>query len=523
MKNDWRNLVQQATRNDREAFGKLVERFQAMAVGYAFATLNDYELAQDAAQEAFIQAYISLNSLESPDAFPGWFRRIVFSQCTRYLRGRHFRTLPLETALSLTADNNPQELVERQETQRTIQAAIQSLPETERATVTLFYLGGYSHAEVGQFLDVPLSTIKSRLHSARQRLRERIVTTMEQSIPQLTPNRTFTERVLSGIQKLSWAGQGPCTFAGALAVATAATPHPLDYQTILGVTGLAFRTRWFTGPKEQPWCPSSPVGEFPEEIAAARKATGWQLREESDMTAEKLTPQIMATIDAGIPALAYDQHLNMSVLCGYEDEGRTVLLQSYSSSDAPLKRPTADLPIVVIFLDKHTGNLSPHDAAVQGLTLAIQNFKRRHDPADSEERGYWFGAAALARWAEDIGNFDHWTEEEREKLLFVSWWTFQNLADARTHASAFLRQVAPLFRQAARPALEAAVHAYNRETNLIGRSFVNKDVFLGPWTGKSLNDWTSEVRAHEQEIFAAVLALETEAVGHIEAALSTEQ
>lgn len=63
--------------------------FQDMAVGYAWSVLGDYFLAQDAAQEAFIQAYVNLPRLKEPGAFAGWLRRIVFSCCTRIIRRRN--------------------------------------------------------------------------------------------------------------------------------------------------------------------------------------------------------------------------------------------------------------------------------------------------------------------------------------------------------------------------------------------------------------------------------------------------
>src|ERR1700704_3245088 len=70
------------------AFSLIVERYQDAAYGYALASLGDPHLAWDAAQEAFLTAYGSLEQLRSPEAFPGWLRRIVRTSCRR-LRGEH--------------------------------------------------------------------------------------------------------------------------------------------------------------------------------------------------------------------------------------------------------------------------------------------------------------------------------------------------------------------------------------------------------------------------------------------------
>ena len=78
---DLNRLVTRAQAGDTDAYGELVRRFQDMAYGYAYAIVGDLELAEDAAQEAFIEAYRCLPSLREPFAFPGWLKRIVFKHC----------------------------------------------------------------------------------------------------------------------------------------------------------------------------------------------------------------------------------------------------------------------------------------------------------------------------------------------------------------------------------------------------------------------------------------------------------
>jgi hypothetical protein len=130
---------------------------------------------------------------------------------------------------------------------------------------------------------------------------------------------------------------------------------------------------------------------------------------------------------------------------------------------------------------------------------------------------------AFERWGEDIGRYANLTEEERGLLFFVSWWNFQCLADARRHAGPFLRQIAPLLRQAARPALDRAAALYEREASVLGRSFMHRDAFLGPWTGKGLNDWTQEVRRREQELLAEACRIERQGIDALREVLAVEQ
>jgi DNA-directed RNA polymerase specialized sigma24 family protein len=91
-------IVTRARDGDAEAFGTLVRRFQDMAVGYGYSILHDFQLAEDAAQEAFFEAYRTLSKLREPAAFAGWFGRIVFKQCDRITRRRVVATVPLEAS-----------------------------------------------------------------------------------------------------------------------------------------------------------------------------------------------------------------------------------------------------------------------------------------------------------------------------------------------------------------------------------------------------------------------------------------
>src|ERR1044072_3428213 len=95
-----RSLVQEATDSRRprgerhEAFGELVARFQDMAFACAYAVLGDFYLAEDAAQESFITAWQSLQQLRTPEAFPGWLRRVVLTRCNRLTRGKRLQLVP---------------------------------------------------------------------------------------------------------------------------------------------------------------------------------------------------------------------------------------------------------------------------------------------------------------------------------------------------------------------------------------------------------------------------------------------
>jgi RNA polymerase sigma factor (sigma-70 family) len=176
-------VVARAQQGDADAFAVVVRRFQDMAVGYSYSMLHDFQLAEDAAQEAFFEAYRTLPKLREPAAFAGWFRRIVFKQCDRITRRQAVVTVPLDGAVE------PVQPRGQEERKAQVLEAMRHLPEHERSTMTLFYIGGYSMEEVATFLEVPVSTIKGRLHSARERLRTMLVDSVADDLRARRPSR----------------------------------------------------------------------------------------------------------------------------------------------------------------------------------------------------------------------------------------------------------------------------------------------------------------------------------------------
>lgn len=192
-------LVGRAQAGDIAAYDQLVRRFQDRAVGYAASVLGDLDLAQDAAQEAFLEACRCLPTLRAPAAFPVWLRRIVFKHCDRLMRGKNVSYLPIEAAARIASEEpGPEEAAERRERRVRVQEAIASLPEGERVVVTLFYLGGCSHRDIAAFLEVPISTVKNRLYAARGRLKARMLSMVEDDLQEARPSRDAEFRARVG-------------------------------------------------------------------------------------------------------------------------------------------------------------------------------------------------------------------------------------------------------------------------------------------------------------------------------------
>ena len=195
-----------------EAFTELVRRFQDMAFGCAFAVLGDACLAEDAAQEAFVVAWQKLSQLREPSAFGGWLKRIVLSQCNRFRRAQRLTMVPLEAGRAAESNEaGPDSSAERHDLLAKVLQAIKRLPENERLVTTLFYVDGYTQADIAAFIEAPLSTVNKRLYSARQRLKQGAVESFKADMHARRPSKdfNFTNRVKTRLRPFSEADWSP--------------------------------------------------------------------------------------------------------------------------------------------------------------------------------------------------------------------------------------------------------------------------------------------------------------------------
>jgi RNA polymerase sigma factor (sigma-70 family) len=191
------SLVRAAQAGDDLAFAELVFAYQDIAVAYATAILRDYHLAEDAAQEAFVEAYRELSALRDPAAFAAWFRTIIFKHCDRMTRRKRHPVAALDDALEVASpEPSPHEALELQETRASVWNAIAALPEAERAVVLLYYMGEHSQAVIAEFLNITANAVKTRLYSARKRLRNHMER-VEESLNAARPSgdSRFAEKV----------------------------------------------------------------------------------------------------------------------------------------------------------------------------------------------------------------------------------------------------------------------------------------------------------------------------------------
>lgn len=172
---DW---VQAAINGDQDAFAELVYTYQDAVYNLCYRMLSDHVEAEDAAQEAFLRAYLNLRRYDPGRSFKTWVLSIASNHCIDRLRRRRMQYVSIDDPLpSLTLSTNepePEDVTIFHEQSRRIQGLLSELAPDYRAAIILRYWYDYSYLEIADILDTTESAIKSRLFRARQMIADKL-------------------------------------------------------------------------------------------------------------------------------------------------------------------------------------------------------------------------------------------------------------------------------------------------------------------------------------------------------------
>ncbi len=182
MKDQEKLLIEKSQQGDIESFELLIKEHQQIAFNIAYRMLGNIEDAKDISQDAFIKIYKSLNTFKGDSSFSTWLYRIVTNTCLDELRKRKKRnTISYDNTIKTDdgeIDRNipdtgdtPEEIVSKNESQRAIIKSINKLSEQHKIVIVLRDIKGFSYEQIGEILNCPEGTIKSRISRARIALR----------------------------------------------------------------------------------------------------------------------------------------------------------------------------------------------------------------------------------------------------------------------------------------------------------------------------------------------------------------
>jgi len=165
-------LVARAQKGDRGAYGELVQRYQIGVVNVVYHMCSDAQLAQDAAQEAFIRAWMHLPSYHPQASLRNWLYRIAINAALDAIRRqKSVQPEEIENLELPDPQDNPEGLLVQKELARQVQSAIQALPDACRVVLMLREFEQLTYQDIATTLDIPIGTVMSRLNYARERLR----------------------------------------------------------------------------------------------------------------------------------------------------------------------------------------------------------------------------------------------------------------------------------------------------------------------------------------------------------------
>ncbi len=172
-------LVEAAVKEDPEAFGEIVKRWERKVFALCFGMLSREEDARDAAQETFISAFRNLSGFRGDAKVSSWLHRIAVNQCLTKQRRTKVRAESFlddfesggENGFTTPVHLSPSRVTEQNERLRFVRQAVESLPNDLRQIIVMKEFEEMTFLQISEILDVPLSTVKSRLYTGLRQLK----------------------------------------------------------------------------------------------------------------------------------------------------------------------------------------------------------------------------------------------------------------------------------------------------------------------------------------------------------------
>ena len=180
-------LIEECLRGRAEAYAELVRKYQDRLYNTIYRLVGHAEDARDLVQDAFVQAYRSLDRFHGDSAFYTWLYRIGVNAAISHKRRQRVmvsfeaggQNSSFDPADDL-AQSDPSGRLEQDDRDRQVRDAIDGLPSEYRAVLVMKEIDGHKYETIAQMLNCPIGTVRSRLHRARLELRDRLKHLMEE-------------------------------------------------------------------------------------------------------------------------------------------------------------------------------------------------------------------------------------------------------------------------------------------------------------------------------------------------------
>ncbi|MFG0331866.1 MAG: sigma-70 family RNA polymerase sigma factor [Maioricimonas sp. JB049] len=182
MNTDDQQLIDRCRAGDVEAFGGLVARYQDRLYGTLVRMLGSTHEASDVAQDAFVLAFQKLDTFRGDSAFYSWLFRIAHNAAASRRRKRRVARTSVEAVREQTGQEptdhrpsaDPSHALQSQERSELVRQALDELAEDHRAVLVMKEMENLRYEQIAELLDCPVGTVRSRIHRARNELREKL-------------------------------------------------------------------------------------------------------------------------------------------------------------------------------------------------------------------------------------------------------------------------------------------------------------------------------------------------------------
>jgi len=180
-------LIDETLAGDSGAFGQLVENYQDRLFNSVVHLMGSAEDARDVVQDAFIQAFVKLGSFKRKSAFFTWLYRIAFNLAVSHKRRKRPTTSIEQTREvagiePIDGDIGPDGYAEQQDRAVQVRMALAALSEEHRGILVLREMEDCSYEEISEILNLPVGTVRSRLHRARLQMRDELKKVMQEEL-----------------------------------------------------------------------------------------------------------------------------------------------------------------------------------------------------------------------------------------------------------------------------------------------------------------------------------------------------
>ena len=159
-------VVEITRTKNKEAYAEVIKRYQGKLMRYAKYLVKDDERASDVVQDAFIKAYINLNSFDTKRKFSSWIYRIVHNQAINLIH-KYKKEMPLLDNVDFDSGINVEEEYTKKEISRMVRDCLSEMAVLYKEPLGLYFLEGKSYNEISDILRIPINTVGTRINRAK--------------------------------------------------------------------------------------------------------------------------------------------------------------------------------------------------------------------------------------------------------------------------------------------------------------------------------------------------------------------